>query len=211
MRYVHLVSSAARSSSRAERRVTIERAQTATIARAAADEFRNAGVRRASIDRIADAAGVSRSTLYRRFPRKEDLLGEVVVQLRHSYAGEIGSRIVGTDPRTALVEIFVVAVTGFRSDTLVQKILADQPEALEMFVGFEAPQVETLIREFSKGIADSLRAVGASMPDQDLRQASETVFRLITSFALTPTHSFDLDDPDAVRQYATKVLAPMIW
>lgn len=200
-----------RSRSRAERRTAIERAQTAVIARAAADEFRLSGIRRASIDRIADAAGVSRSTLYRRFPRKVDLLGEVIAQLRRAYAKEIGTRIAGVDPRTALVETFVIAVTGFRSDTLVQNILAEQPDALEMFVGFETPRVEVLVQEFSRGIAASLRTVGASMPENELQQVAETVFRLITSFALAPAHSFDLDDPEAVRGYAAKFVAPMVW
>ena len=115
------------------------------------------------------------------------------------------------DPRTALVETFVIAVTGFRSDTLVQNILAEQPDALEMFVGFETPRVEVLVQEFSRGIAASLRTVGASMPENELQQVAETVFRLITSFALAPAHSFDPDDPEAVRRYAGTFVAPMVW
>ena len=45
---------------------------------AARDVFEEYGARRANVDDIARAAGISRSTLYRRFPNKEALLEAVV-------------------------------------------------------------------------------------------------------------------------------------
>ncbi|MEP9414972.1 TetR/AcrR family transcriptional regulator [Gordonia sp. VNQ95] len=196
---------------RADRRSSIENGQAESITAAAIVEFRRSGVRRASIDRIAAEAGISRSTLYRRFPTKENLLAEVIQRLRRDYAREIDVAVGGRDPRTTVIETFVIGVTGFRSDDLIQKILADQPDALEMFVGFEAPQVEEMVESFSRGIAGTLRKAGASMPDTDLWQVAELVFRLITSFALTPTPALDTADADAVRAYARMFIAPLVW
>ncbi|HEY9312383.1 helix-turn-helix domain-containing protein [Williamsia sp.] len=178
---------------------------------AATAEFERVGVRRASIERIAQDAGVSRSTLYRRFPSKEDLLAEVVVSMRRHFLREISVALTGLDPRAAVVEAFCLAVTGFRNNALAKQILADDPGAIDLLIGFEAPQAVDLVGEFSQGIVTTLRAAGASMPEPDLRMAAETQFRLVSSFAVTSSFALDIDDADAVRAYAAKFLAPMIW
>ena len=69
-----------------------------------------------------------------------------------------------------------------------------------------------LIDEFSRGVVLALRNAGASMPDDDLRLAAETHFRLAASFASTASRVIDIDDDDdAVRAYAATFLAPLIW
>lgn len=205
------VSVATKHRTRADRRVTIESAQADAIADAAADEIRRSGVRGANLERIAADAGVSRSTLYRRFPKKEDLLGAVVERLRRGYARQVVMSTAGKNPRDAVVETFVIGVLGIRTDDLVRKIVADTPDALGMFVGFDTAQVEDLVEAFSQGIAANLRSAGASMPEEDLRHAAELVFRMLTSLALTPTRALDIDDAESVRSYAAKFIAPMIW
>ncbi len=55
--------------------------QEEAILTAAAQEFTEVGVRKASVDEIARRAEVSRSTLYRRFPNKESLLVAVATRL----------------------------------------------------------------------------------------------------------------------------------
>ena len=51
--------------------------QEAAILKAAAEEVALVGVGRASMDVIARQAGVSRSTLYRRFPSRDALITEL--------------------------------------------------------------------------------------------------------------------------------------
>lgn len=80
-----------------------------------------------------------------------------------------------------------------------------------MLLGFQSPQIENLIDEFSRGVVLALRNAGASMPDDDLRLAAETHFRLAASFASTASRVIDIDDDDAVRAYAATFLAPLIW
>ena len=62
----------------------------ARLVEAALDEFREHGFERASIARIAQAAGVSRPTFYFHFPKKEDLLRELLTGLEGEVADRIG-------------------------------------------------------------------------------------------------------------------------
>lgn len=62
----------------------------ARLVEAALDEFREHGFERASIARIAKAAGVSRPTFYFHFPKKEDLLRELLQGLEVEVADRIG-------------------------------------------------------------------------------------------------------------------------
>jgi TetR/AcrR family transcriptional regulator of autoinduction and epiphytic fitness len=61
----------------------------ARLVEAALDEFREHGIERASIARIAQAAGVSRPTFYFHFPKKEDLLRELLT----GFEGEVADRV----------------------------------------------------------------------------------------------------------------------
>ncbi|UEA57907.1 TetR/AcrR family transcriptional regulator [Gordonia otitidis] len=198
-------------SSARSRRTQEQQRQERRIVDAASAEFVRAGVRRASIDRIARDAGVSRSTLYRRFPSKEALLTEVVLQLQRDFFTAMENAVGHLDPRQSVIEGFQVAIARARSSDLVKRIIADEPGAVDLIIGLDGPNIVTLVDQFSARIVESLRSAGANMPDADLRLAAETMFRLIMSYALTSSHSIDIDDPDALRDYAAKFLAPMVW
>lgn len=191
------------------RRDTQER-QEARIVAAAAEEFRRFGVRHASVERIAHEAGVSRSTVYRRFPGKDDLLNAVVIAFRRQCLLEVNNRIRGLDPRASIVEAFVLAMTTFRHDTLLPKLFGG-PETVDPLVGFSAPEVEQMVDEFSAATAGFLRTAGASMPEDQLRLAAEIQVRMAASLMTAPSHALDIDDEAAVRDFAAAFLAPMVW
>ncbi len=185
--------------------------QEARIATAAAAEFRRSGVRHANIARIATEAGVSRSTLYRRFPTKDDLIAEVVIRFRRQCLREVDARIRGLDPRAATVEAFCLAMTTFRHDTLIPRLFGDDSEAIDPLVGFSGPELEQMIDEFARATTRFLRAADACMPEEQLRQAAEIQVRLTASLMAAPSRALDRDDEAALRTFAADFLAPMIW
>ena len=56
---------------------------------AAANQFRSLGYDAASVDRIAEVAGVSKRTVYNHFPSKEELFAETLLRLFEDSAGEL--------------------------------------------------------------------------------------------------------------------------
>ncbi|GAA3947894.1 TetR/AcrR family transcriptional regulator [Gordonia caeni] len=193
------------------RRAKTQREQETRIIDAAADEFRRSGVRHASIERIAENAGVSRSTLYRRFPSKEDLLSSVIVDMRRTLVREVGEKLAGLDPRATVVEGFALAMTIFREDELLTRIFGESPETVDLLTGVGPPQLAEMVNEFSRGIAATLRAAGASMPDRQLRLAAEVQVRMFVSLTSAPSDTLDIADEAELREFAATLLAPMVW
>jgi AcrR family transcriptional regulator len=76
------------------------------IAEAAFEEFRSAGVDRASISRIAERAGVSRPSFYFHFPTKE----HVLLELQLSFEAPLASRLRGSAGLREALDCLVVGV-----------------------------------------------------------------------------------------------------
>jgi len=97
----------------------------ARLVEAALDELREQGFERASIARVARAAGVSRPTFYFHFPKKEDLLREVLA----SFEGEIAERIArAAGLREALDEVIdgVLEIQAQVGDAVFAEMLRAQ-------------------------------------------------------------------------------------
>jgi AcrR family transcriptional regulator len=86
-----------------------QHAQTrADIVDAAFDLFAARGFAEVTMEEVARAAGVSRSTLYRRFPTKED----VVLEIPNRWLEVYDEAIEGLDPDTDLVRALEIAASA---------------------------------------------------------------------------------------------------
>ena len=68
--------------------------------------FEAYGVRRANIEDVAARAGVSRSTIYRRFPTKDDLFETVVRREAELFFSTLDKATTGRTPQEAVIEAF---------------------------------------------------------------------------------------------------------
>src|SRR3954452_2662933 len=104
---------------------------------AARDCILAVGVRRTTLTEIARRAGVSRMTLYRRWPDVRSLVGDLMT--RECLAVALDASATVRDPAAhptleALVETLVDGVRAVRAHPLFRKILDVDPEMLLPYV-----------------------------------------------------------------------------
>ncbi|MEV6336443.1 helix-turn-helix domain-containing protein [Nocardia vinacea] len=122
-------------------------------ARACVEEF---GVRRTTLTEVARRAGVSRPTVYRRWPDTGSLVAELLVrELRSIVADAMPAE---GDARTRLVEGVVAGAATIRSNPLFGKIFrADTDLMLTYVFGRLGRNQRALIELFSAGIREGHR------------------------------------------------------
>lgn len=168
--------------------------------------FETYGVRRANIDDVAARAGVSRSTIYRRFPTKEKLFAQVVRREAGLFFSTLDQATAGCDPQQAVVEAFALGVRLIQDSPLYSRIADSEPELFGMFSHSQAFP----IRQFADGIAHTLRRCGADLPQPDLDNVADILLRVALGIIVFPTDRLDTSDPAAVREYAARYLVPII-
>jgi TetR/AcrR family transcriptional regulator len=177
-----------------------------TILDTARAVFETYGVRRANIEDVAARAGVSRSTIYRRFPTKDDLFEQVVRREAELFFTTLNQATTGRNPEEAVIEAFTLGVRLIHDSPLYSRIVQSEPELFGMFSRSHAFP----IRQFADGVAYTLRRCGADIPDADLADIADILLRVALGIIVFPTDRLDTSDEAAVREYAARYLIPII-
>ncbi|GLX54342.1 TetR/AcrR family transcriptional regulator [Streptomyces sp. MB22_4] len=154
------------------------------------------GVRRTTLADVARRAGVSRMTLYRRWPDLRTLVGDLMTREWIDVATRaIPAPAPGLDTRARIVEGMVTGVQAFRAHPLFHKIIDVDPELLLPYVldrrGASQLALLALLSEaLREGHAD-----GSVRPCHTERQA-RTLLLTVQSFALSLRTMTDEDDPE---------------
>lgn len=180
--------------------------QEQEILSAAADEFAAVGLRKASMDEVARAAGVSRSTLYRRFPNKEALFQAVAMETFETGLSRLEDAAVGLAPRDAVIEAFALGAEMVQASPLLHRVVYEDNSVRDLLGGVGALFIEVVTAR----VADTLRSCGATMPDDALMQAVEIQVRIVMSYLAVPASDPERAAPEYVRGIAADFLAPMI-
>jgi AcrR family transcriptional regulator len=161
------------------------------------------GVRRTTLAEIARRAGVSRMTLYRRFPDVHSVLGALMTRefgalLQHASAA-------GTEAPTARKRLVVVAASAIRAlsgDQLFRTLLEVDPELVLPYI------VQRLgaTQRFAEEVVLSLLAAGHE--DGSVREAEPTaqaraILLIVQSFAfsLRPATA-DVDEAMLLQEFS---------
>jgi AcrR family transcriptional regulator len=182
--------------------------QEAAILKAAAEEVALVGVGRLSMDVIARQAGVSRSTLYRRFPSRDALITELGRQTFDFAMARLQTVSVDAGPQEAAVAAFREGVRLLTGEPVMRRFLqldGDFTATTGMF-----DEARMFLVSAATAMAKALRAAGATMPDEHLLAVSELHIRLAASLVQVSTPALDVTDDDAVTRYARAHLAPLV-
>jgi TetR/AcrR family transcriptional regulator len=177
-----------------------------TIMDTARTVFETYGVRRANIEDVAARAGVSRSTIYRRFPTKDDLFGHVVRREAELFFATLDQATTGCTPQEAVIEAFALGVRLVQDSPLYSRLAQSEPELFGMFSRSRVFP----IRRFADGIAHTLRRCGADVAEPDLANIADVLLRVALGIIVFPTDRLDTSDHAAVREYASRYLVPII-
>jgi AcrR family transcriptional regulator len=174
------------------------------------------GVRRTTLTDVARRAGVSRMTLYRRWPDVRALVGDLMtrewVAVALGAAPEPDQRRSG---RAQLVDGLVAGLVAFREHPLLRKILDVDPELLLPYLFDRRGASQDALLEFVRDALRTGHADGSIRPGHLVRQ-SRTVLLVMQSFALSLQTMADDADPelaeaafhDELRDILERTLAP---
>ncbi|PZT71243.1 TetR/AcrR family transcriptional regulator [Streptomyces sp. SW4] len=154
------------------------------------------GVRRTTMTDVARRAGVSRMTLYRRWPDVRSLVGDLMTREWIAVAtGAMPERRPGTDTRTLLVDGLVAGVEAFRAHPLFHKIVDVDPELLLPYVLDRRGASQEALLEL---LSDALREGHAdgSVRETHAGRQARSVLLTVQSFALSLRTMTDEDDAD---------------
>lgn len=154
------------------------------------------GVRRTTLTDVARRAGVSRMTLYRRWPDVRSLVGDLMTREWIDVATRaLPEPHPDKDTRTQIVDGLVAGVEGFRAHPLFRKIIDVDPELLLPYVldrrgASQEALLELLADSLEQGHADG------SVRLAPTRRQARAVLLVVQSFTLSLRTMTDEDDPE---------------
>ncbi|MGA4985717.1 TetR/AcrR family transcriptional regulator [Streptomyces cellulosae] len=154
------------------------------------------GVRRTTLTDVARRAGVSRMTLYRRWPDVRSLVGDLMTREWIAVAtGAMPERGPDMTARELLTEGLVDAVRDFVAHPLFRKILDVDPELLLPYVLDRRGASQEALLELLAGVLREGHADGSVRRAPVERQA-RSVLLIVQSFTLSLRTMTDEDDPE---------------
>jgi AcrR family transcriptional regulator len=165
------------------------------------------GLRRWSMDDVADRAGVGRTSVYRKFASRDDLVYAVLArELRDVFRVITETAAQFASLPDKIIEGAMVAL-GAVDGSLVSALLKSDPTTFLPFLTTDAGPLIALGREL---IVSQAMALGADVDAQTASELAELAARLGVSFLLTPETVFPVDDPVAARRSLQRVLGPLL-
>jgi len=188
-------------------RAPIDDATKAKLVVAAAKQVELFGIQRTTMEDVAKRAGVSRVTVYRHFPGRDELIGAVLLHEVERFLTSLGAHLDGlrTDEER-IVEGFVFTVVTLREHALLRRLVEGEPE---LFL----PQLTTgagPLIDYARTLIVAWAADRTDLQRDELAILAEVGVRLALSFVITPSAALELDDEDGLRQVVRRALGPVL-
>ncbi|HZX53225.1 MAG TPA: helix-turn-helix domain-containing protein [Ilumatobacteraceae bacterium] len=163
------------------------------------------GLAKVTIEDIANAAGVSRATLYRMFPGGKDVLFEALrVRELEDFFTRLGVHLEGaTDFEDLLVRCVVHSTLELRGDQHLSLMLASEPgDTLGQLTVDGLPRIIRVATVFLAPLVDGY------LPRREAARLVELLARLVISYFLAPSEEVDLGDPESATTFLEAFVLP---
>lgn len=181
---------------------------TEAILDAALVEFDRHGIRRVALDDVARRAGVSRTTIYRRFANKDDLVAAVMDRENVRLFNDIAEELKNARPQSNYyVEAFTQAILRSREHRVLHRMVLDEPaltlELARTHYAAAVMRIEQALRViFPAGFADRIGP-------QAVHDLADCIWRYALMIQLLPSAE-PVETADDIRAFATKHFLPSL-
>jgi TetR/AcrR family transcriptional regulator, repressor for uid operon len=174
---------------------------------AGADLMLRYGLTRWSMEDVAERAAIGRTTVYRSFAARDELVHAVLARELRATIGRITAAAAAADsPEDGIVEGALTGLAALRS-SLVEKLLESDPGTVLPFLTTSAGPLVALTSQL---LVAQAGAAGATIDDAQAQELAEIAARLGLSFILTRDTVFPVDDEEALRQALRRLLRPIL-
>jgi AcrR family transcriptional regulator len=181
---------------------------TAAILDAALTEFEQHGIHRVALDEVARRAGVSRTTIYRRFANKDELVAAVMDRENARLMAAIAEQLKSARPQSNYyAEAFTSALVLSRNHRVLNRMVTDEPalslQLAQRHYGAAVQRIDDALREiFPAGFAGR---VGS----EAIRELADSIWRYALMALLLPSAE-PIETADEIRAFANKHFVPSL-
>jgi AcrR family transcriptional regulator len=177
---------------------------------AALDAAAASGLRHLTLDDVARRAGVGRVTVYRRFGDRQGLIEALGVREARRCIEILDEATPADEPiEEQVADGFVAGLRLIREHPLLSRLATHEPAALLDALTNPRTALFPLARAYVAGRLALAQPAGARS-DLDLEQVAEAFLRITVSFALIRDTVLPLDDEEAAREAARRLIAPIV-
>jgi AcrR family transcriptional regulator len=175
---------------------------------AAVVEFERHGFRRVALDDVARRARVSRTTIYRRFSNKDELVAAVIERENLRLFADIAGELKQAGPQSnCYLEAFTLSILKFRRHRVLDRMITDEPGlVLELAGRHYGAAIERMAEAlrviFSAGLAERIG-------EQAVTELADTILRYAVMVLLLPSAK-PLETADDIRAFATQHFLPSL-
>ena len=168
---------------------------------AAARCFARYGIKRTSVQDVAQELRVNRTTVYRQVGTVESMVRLLTAREMHRLLADLPRHATGPFGPEAAVELLARAVDFARAHPVVAKVIADEPELL----GLSLADMPEVLRRCATAIAPLLDAAMSAghLARRDPLVVAEWLTRIGTTVILAPP-------PGDLRDFLREVLVPAL-
>jgi AcrR family transcriptional regulator len=174
---------------------------------AAIEQFAMHGIRRTSIDDVADAAKVGRVTVYRRFATKDELVRAAWIRHLRRIHARLSAATEGlADPVERVIEWFVLAVHALRDDPLFRRLLMSDRDSVLPYLSVDAGPIHAATTMIVLDGHPRLRAILGD----NAERITELFVRLGASLVVSPGGFADIQEISQTRLLARQLIQPVL-